>query len=103
MFCDEPIGLVDVFEGEGPDTFLAQVRPRYPSTGCRVDETVYSSGVEVDNGCTDLVVSAAQGGASCRITNTVFFEGIPTLGQYGVAILTLLLLGVGLIGFRRFA
>jgi hypothetical protein len=32
----------------------------------------------------------------------VFFEGILTLGQYGLALLALLMLGVGFIGFRRF-
>jgi len=32
----------------------------------------------------------------------VFFEGIPTLNHYGMAILALLMLGVGFVGFRRF-
>jgi hypothetical protein len=32
----------------------------------------------------------------------VFFEGIPTLSQYGMAIMALLMLGVGFVGFRRF-
>ncbi len=41
-------------------------------------------------------------GASCTITNTLFFEGIPTLNQYGLAIMALLMLGVGFVGFRRF-
>ena len=41
-------------------------------------------------------------GASCKFTNTVFFEGIPTLNQYGLAIMALLMLGVGFVGFRRF-
>ena len=39
---------------------------------------------------------------SCEFTNTVFFEGIPTLSQYGLAIMALLMLGVGFVGFRRF-
>ena len=39
---------------------------------------------------------------ACEIVNTVFFEGIPTLNQYGMAILALLMLGVGFVGFRRF-
>jgi hypothetical protein len=38
----------------------------------------------------------------CEIINTVFFEGIPTLSEYGMAILALLMLGVGFVGFRRF-
>jgi hypothetical protein len=33
----------------------------------------------------------------------VFFEGIPTLNQYGLALLALLMLGVGAVGLRRFA
>ena len=40
---------------------------------------------------------------SCTFTNTVFFEGIPTLSQYGLALMALLMLGVGMVGFRRFA
>ncbi|MDT8320100.1 MAG: ice-binding family protein [Xanthomonadales bacterium] len=101
LFCDEPIGLAEVFEGEGSETFFAQVAPQYPSTRCWVLEMVFSSGVEVDNGCNDLEISAAQGGDSCLITNTVFFEGIPTLSHYGLAILLLLTLGLGLVGVRR--
>ncbi|MCH8058292.1 MAG: IPTL-CTERM sorting domain-containing protein [Proteobacteria bacterium] len=38
----------------------------------------------------------------CTIINTAFFEGIPTLNQYGLAIMALLMLGVGFVGFRRF-
>jgi hypothetical protein len=101
LYCEEPIGLVDVFEGEGSDTFFAQVTPQYPSAHCWVVETVYASEVEVDNGCQNITVSAGNG-ASCTITNTVFFESIPTLGRYGLAILTILMLGIGLVGFRRF-
>ncbi|MBT8060186.1 MAG: IPTL-CTERM sorting domain-containing protein [Gammaproteobacteria bacterium] len=33
----------------------------------------------------------------------MFFEGIPTLSQWGMALMALLMLGVGLVGFRRFA
>ena len=49
-----------------------------------------------------MVVSAGNPD-SCRIINTVFFEGIPTLSQWGMALLALLMLGVGMVGFRRFA
>jgi len=89
------------FDGDGSDTFLAEVIPEYPTSNCYVTETVYDSAAEVDNGCTNLTVSAGQG-TSCTITNTVFFEGIPTLSQYGMGLLALLMLGVGFISFRRF-
>jgi hypothetical protein len=41
--------------------------------------------------------------SNAEFTNTVFFEGIPTLSQYGLALMALLMLGVGMVGFRRFA
>jgi len=90
-------------EGEGPGTgeHTFSFRPGFPSSSCYVDERVYDSAIEKDNGCQDLVLSAG-GSASCTITNTVFFEGIPTLSQYGMAIMALLMLGVGFVGFRRF-
>ncbi len=64
--------------------------------------------VEVTNECgyneaTAAMKISAGKGDSCTITNTVFFEGIPTLSQWGVAIMALLMLAVGLVGFRRFA
>jgi hypothetical protein len=42
-------------------------------------------------------------GAVCKFTNTVFFEGIPTLNRYSLALLALLMLGIGAVGFRRFS
>lgn len=101
--CEKPIGLVDVVESDISATFIVPVVPQYPDTDCWVEETVFDSAVEVDNGCKDLKVSAALGSDPdpCLITNTVIFEGIPTLSQYGMAILALLMLGAGLAGFRR--
>ncbi len=90
------------FEGEGNDTFTAEVIPEQPSSSCYVEETIIGSGVEVDNGCMNIVVSVGNGD-SCTITNTVFYEGIPTLSQWGMVIMALLMLSVGLVGFRRFA
>lgn len=90
------------FDGNGDTVFGALVVPNFPTTNCWVEENVSgNSGIEVDNGCTGIEVSL-NNGASCVVTNTVFFEGIPTLGQWGMAIMALLMLGVGLVGFRRF-
>ncbi len=88
-------------EGPGTDEFTFSVRPGFPSSSCYVDERTYDSAIETQNGCQNLTVSAGNG-ASCEIINTVFFEGIPTLSQYGMAIMALLMLGVGFVGFRRF-
>ena len=93
-----------VFKGQGSDTFTAQVRPEYPGSSCWVVESYIDDAVEVQNDCGPgkLEISAGNG-ASCLITNTVFFEGIPTLSQYGLALLALLMLSVGMVGFRRYS
>ena len=66
--------------------------------------------------CDGVASTVAQGGKleifsadagntiTCTVTNTfVFFEGIPVLNRYGLALLALLMLGIGVIGFRRFS
>ncbi|HET6563890.1 MAG TPA: IPTL-CTERM sorting domain-containing protein, partial [Xanthomonadales bacterium] len=88
--------------GEGDETFIWQIVPLFPSSSCYVEEYSLDSYVEVDNPCGNLVASVGNG-VECTITNTVFFEGIPTLSQYGMAILALLMLGVGFVSFRRFS
>ena len=67
------------------------------------DEALLDSAVESDQGCeTPIAFTVGSGSESCTIANTVFYEGIPTLSQYGLAIMALLMLGVGFVGFRRF-
>jgi len=82
----------------------------YPAPGqtatCNAIENVelLDDAVESDQGCeAGNEFTIGSGDAGCTITNTVFFEGIPTLSQYGLAILVLLTLGVGLVSFRRYA
>ncbi len=68
---------------------------------CTATETVPGGYAANQADCVDVPL-----GGSCEIINTVFFqgiEGIPTLGHAGKAILVLLLLlAMGLVGFRRF-
>jgi len=77
------------------------VKPNYPFTRCNFFEDADDSVVESENGCGSMKLRAGDE-VECEIINTVFFEGIPTLNQYGMAILALLMLGVGFVGFRRF-
>ncbi|NND55645.1 MAG: IPTL-CTERM sorting domain-containing protein [Xanthomonadales bacterium] len=71
---------------------------------CTAYETnVDSSEVETTDDCEPRMLVEAAGSNGCEINNTVFFEGIPTLSQYGLALMALLMLGVGMVGFRRFA
>ena len=72
------------------------------ATYCMANETVLDSAVETDNQCDGDLLSVVNPSADCTITNSVFFEGIPTLSQYGMAIMALLMLGMGFVGFRRF-
>jgi hypothetical protein len=88
--------------GDG-DSAVVTVDTTDGSTECSASQSVTQSGVEAQGspGCSSADLSAG-GSASCSFTNTVFFEGIPTLSQYGMAIMVLLMLGVGFVGFRRF-
>jgi hypothetical protein len=92
---------------EGDDVITVDVIPNFPESDCYADENIRNSAVEKTSTCGDrsdpgMTISAAGGGDSCTLTNTVFFEGIPTLSQYGLAIMALLMLGIGMVGFRRF-
>jgi hypothetical protein len=90
----------------GADDFDVVFYPAPDSTSvCSAweDTETLDSAVESDQGCadgTDFVVGTSDD--SCTIVNSVFYEGIPTLSQYGMAIMALLMLGVGFVGFRRF-
>lgn len=89
-------------DGDDTDSVSFWANPAGGSA-CFATEEVADSAVESDQGCEGKVafpVGTTAGG--CTITNTVFFEGIPTLSQYGLAIMALLMLGVGYVGFRRF-
>jgi hypothetical protein len=91
------------FESSGDDANDFTVHPTFGGNTCHANETVFDSAIESDNSdCQNLSIDIGQG-AECTIVNTVFFEGIPTLNQYGLVLLALLMLGVGFVGFRRFA
>ena len=79
----------------------------YPDFGgssyCSVTELELDSAAEGDDSeCANVAISVNQGN-SCTIYNTVFFEGIPALNQYGLMLLALLMLGMGAVTFRRFS
>jgi hypothetical protein len=106
-------GLTDVsgyFNGYGDSTFsVTTLRPNPwageegDATNCSANEDAYDSAVESDQGCDiSTTFAVGDGEKGCTIVNSVFFEGIPTLSQYGLAVMALLMLGVGFVGFRRF-
>lgn len=67
---------------------------------CWAEQTIDLYGVQTSHDCDAQDVSSGDE-ASCTFVNTFFFEGIPTLSQYGLAILVLLTLGMGMVGYRR--
>jgi hypothetical protein len=103
----EPGGSVWVnLSGDG-DSVTVTVDTTLGATSCSAYEDVNQSGIETaytaECGNGQVVVELVAGGStSCTITNTVFFEGIPTLSQYGMALMALLMLGLGFVGLRRF-
>lgn len=86
----------------GSDTITAVVDSSDELAVCGASEIfIFDDAVESEHDCGPREIGPG-GTSSCTITNTVFFEGIPTLSQYGLAILALLMLGIGAVGFRRF-
>jgi hypothetical protein len=82
---------------------LFQVFPHWDgSTSCFATEDPEAGVLQDVSDCEFIPVAPGVGG-ECTIVNTRLFAGIPTLGQYGLALLALLLLGMGLVAYRRFA
>ena len=94
-------------ESTSPNEQTFTVTPvAFGDSSCWVNEKTFDSSIDSD-GCGNgfafaIAATDAAGAHDCTITNSVFFEGIPTLSQYGMAIMALLMLGVGFVGFRRF-
>lgn len=79
---------------------VASVEPQ-SDTECWATQDIEVRGMESINDCGPTpMLAGAQAG--CMFRNTLFYEGIPVLSQYGMAIMALLMLGIGFIGFRRF-
>lgn len=83
------------------DQLVADINTSAGAVGCSVELGTLASGVESSSDC-ELISLAAGDTYECTITNSSFFEGIPTLGRYGLVVLTLLMLGIGFVGMRRF-
>jgi hypothetical protein len=82
---------------------LFQVLPDWDgTTECFVTEEV-DAGVLADLSDCESIPLAPGVDGECTIVNTRLFAGIPTLSQYGLLLMALLMLGVGLVGFRRYA
>ncbi len=91
------------FEGDSDDS-ITDIYPHWNgSSYCTIDEINVDDAVEADPSDCALVPVTLGSEASCTIYNTLFLEGIPTLNQYGMALLALLMLGMGIIGFRRYS
>ena len=87
---------------DGDGAIVVTVDTSDESAVCSATETIMASGVEPTSDCGARTIAAGES-SECTFTNTVFFEGIPTLSQYGLALMALLMLGIGMVGFRRFA
>ncbi|MBT8047469.1 MAG: hypothetical protein HKN57_03335 [Xanthomonadales bacterium] len=85
------------------DSVTVDVETVNGATQCSAAQNVPQSGAEksASAACNGQILLDDES-ATCTFDNTLFFEGVPTLGRAGTAILALLMLGLGLAGFRRF-
>jgi hypothetical protein len=56
----------------------------------------------VDQPDSDDTNDSSAEDSTVEVSADLSIEGIPTLSQYGLALMALLMLGIGFIGFRRF-
>jgi hypothetical protein len=86
----------------GDDEFMtAKVDTSDGEANCSASESIQESGVESIDDCAKSRELGPGESANCKFINTVFFEGIPTLNQYGMALMMLLMLGLGFYTFRK--
>ena len=73
---------------------MATVYPDYAgATNCWTEESFRTSAVESESTCSPPVsIGLGDPARNCIVTNTVFFEGIPTLSQYGLILISALML-----------
>jgi hypothetical protein len=99
------------WEGDS-DWDYAFMCPQTSGSHCWVSEKIHSSDVESDTsdcvfkngtGYPNAGIKPGDWDNECTLVNTRIYEGVPTLSQYGLGVLALLMLGVGMVGFRRFA
>jgi hypothetical protein len=102
LFCDggPGDGIRRIISPDDPG--LYSLYPHYGGTSCYVSEHAQPGVIGDSSDCNDLMIAPGSGD-SCTVVNTRLFERVPTLNQYGLAILALLMLGVGWTGFRRMA
>jgi hypothetical protein len=72
------------------------------STSCSVTEDPEVGVLQDVSNCDSIALAPGLDG-ECTIVNTRLFAGIPTMSQYGLALLALLMLGIGLVAYRRMA
>ena len=91
-----------LFNGS-PASQVATVYPDFAgTTSCWTTEDPKNSAVESHSTCSDgISISLGDVDRNCIVTNTVFFEGIPTLSEYGLILISALMLLTGLIAVRR--
>jgi hypothetical protein len=96
----DPGSSTTVFLGDGESSIL-EVDTSASAATCTASETGTQTGVEASyENCSNVGLMAGSS-EECTITNTVFFEGIPTLDRYGLALLAMLVLGIGIVSTRR--
>lgn len=92
--------IVAELVGDG-DSVTVAVDTADGTANCWATEQVTQVGVESDDSDCGVRAIPAGGSSSCAIVNTTFFEGIPALSPHGLVVMSLLILGAGLFGYRR--
>ena len=91
-----------LFQGNSSSQ-TATIFPHFSgTTSCWTVKVPPDTNLEAESTCSDpITIIPGDDQRSCLVTSTVFFEGIPSLNQYGLALIMALMLMTGLIAVRR--
>lgn len=98
--CGNDECIEEFIDPDNPGGF--EVFPHWDgSTTCSVTEEPEAGVLQDVDDCAAIDLLPGVDG-ECTIVNTRLYAGIPTLSQWGLMLMALMMLGVGMIGFRRF-
>lgn len=110
IYCDSPIlngqetqpGIWTVSDTviDG-GSVTAELDPNGGTALCWAEEEFAQSDIVSSFDDCDVQKVPVGSEVECTFYNTVVFEGIPSLNNYGLALLALLMAGIGMVGFRR--
>jgi hypothetical protein len=101
IWVDETMRWSWILQSDSPEVTASVVPVFDGSTKCETEVFTTYSSVESASTCDHPSPVLPMSGLTCVVSNTVFFEGIPTISRSGLFLFAFLMLITGAIAYRR--